>query len=495
MTRSLRLIPLVLVTLAAPLSAQGYRVRLGGLAQSVSYRGLQVDSIPRSQAVTGATGGYETADGYAVKCSAESYCYYYRPGESIQGIPVSATADLVMWGFGIKGLSLHGSGRFITDAGDASEWPGTEPAAQLLEGYLEYDANWLVVRGGRILHSSRLQPIGYDGGWGRGRWNAANLEATVYGGWGLGQAAVVPITSPVLNPLDEWRPMKRQVVAGGEVAWMPGPVDVRAEYRREVDTELNYFVSERASLSFTGRLTHSLRVNGGVDWNMDYAQLGNTDLTATWIGKDYSLSVGGKHYQPYFNLWTLWGAFSPVPYNAILASATVRPLGWLNLRARGEEYWYDNTAASSALTTTLEDQGWRLSVGATVTPAPRWTLDGSYLFEVGPAANSSYWDASATYQPSDHLQLRAYGGRLYRPLELRYWDATGTWVGGRATWEFASQMQIFADAQYFADDRDRPDAAATDWDQLRLRGGFTVTFGSNADRRAAPLPPARRSLP
>lgn len=480
---------------AGPAAAQGYRIRLDARGQSVSYQGLAADSIRRTDIVTTPDGAFQTPDGYALRCTGETWCYYYRPGPKLVGIPVAATADFVVWGLGIRGLSLKGSARFITDAGDDDAWPGAEPNAQLLEGYAEYDATWLVVRGGRLLQTSRLQPIGYDGGWARGRWKSANLEGTAYGGWGLGQAAVVPITSPVLNPLDEWRPMSRQVVAGGEVAWMPGPVDLRAEYRREVDTDWKYFVSERASVSFTGRPVQSLLVNGGVDYNLDYAQLGNADATVTWLGKGWSVAAGGRHYQPYFNLWTLWGAFSPVPYNAIQASGTVRPIHWLDLRARGERYWYDNTAASSALVTTFEDDGWRASVGATVTPADGWTLDGAYLMEVGPGANSGYWDLSATWQPQATLQLRAYGGRLYRPLELRYWDATGTWVGGRATWEFARQMQVFADAQYFADERARPDPAATDWDQLRLRGGITVTFGSNPDRRTSTLPPARRSLP
>jgi hypothetical protein len=479
--------------LAARLEAQGYRIRLDARGQSASYRGLQSDSIPLSQVVQGPTGGPQTPDGYAVECSAADYCFYYRPGATLRGIPLSTTADLLLWGFGVKGLSLHASGRLITDAGDDNAWPATEPTAQLLEGYLEYERDWLKVRGGRLLLASRLQPMGFDGGWARGRWGGPSLEFTAYGGWGLGQAAVVPITSPVLNPLDEWRPVQRQLVAGGEVAWMPGPVDVRAEYRREVDPDLNYFVSERASLSFSTQPYRFLRATGGADWNIDYGELGSADLTLSYLGKRFTVSAGGRRYKPYFSLWTLWGAFSPVPYNAVNASAQVNPISWLTLRARGERYWYEAAEANAPLVT-VEDRGYRASFGGTIVPTARWTIDGSYLLEFGPGSSGRYFDVGVTWQPVTTVQLGASGGRVYRPLELRYYDATGTWVGGRAAWSFANQMSIWGDGQYFKDTRDKPDAGANNWDQVRIRAGVTITFGSNVDRRA-PLPPARRSLP
>jgi hypothetical protein len=480
--------------LPAGAAAQGYRVRLDARGQAVSYRGLQADSVSSSAVVTGANGGLESADGYAVQCiTGAAWCYYYRPGELQRSVPLSTTADLVLWGFGVRGLSLRASGRFITDAADNESWPGTEPNAQLLEGYLEYEAGWLALRGGRQLLYSRLQPMGFDGGWARARLAGAALEVTGYGGWGLGQAAVVPITSPALNPLDEWRPTDRQMVVGTEVAWRPGPFDLRAEYRREKDDNADALVSERASLSFNAQPRAGFRLTGGADYNIDYDQLGSADLTMTWLGKKYSISAGGRRYQPYFSLWTLWGAFSPVPYNAVTASGQYQATGKLSVRARGEMYWYEAAEVSTPGIDSKTD-GWRASLGATYVASRQWTFDGSWLVDRGFGAPSTSWDVSATYQPTERLQLAGYGGRLFRPLEFRYYDATGTWVGARAAWSFADQMSVWGDGQYIKDDRDRPDAAATNWDQLRLRAGVTVTFGSNADRRA-PLPPARRSLP
>jgi hypothetical protein len=78
-----------------------------------------------------------------------------------------------------------------------------------------------------------------------------------------------------------------------------------------------------------------------------------------------------------------------------------------------------------------------------------------------------------------------------RPLELRYYDATSRYVGGRAEASFQSQRRLWVDVALVDDERDRPDASASSLSQFRLRTGLTLSFGSTADRM--PLPPARRA--
>src|SRR5678816_4790878 len=112
-----------------------------------------------------------------------------------------------------------------------------------------------------------------------------------------------------LNPLDEFRPRDRQIVAGAEAAWLYRDVDVRAEYRREIDPEDDYFVSERAALSMAANV-RIIRLNAGLDYNIAEGRLGNADVTATYLRSRFSLAAGARRYRPYFSLWTLWGAFS-----------------------------------------------------------------------------------------------------------------------------------------------------------------------------------------
>lgn len=480
----------ILVTVPAPAAAQNYRVRVDASSQAVSFRGLIPDSIAVALVVPSASGGLETPDGHAVRCGAGDYCFFLRPGPVLRGVPVTTSASVVMWGLGVQGLTLRATGRLLADLGSDQVWPGTRPSAQLIEGFLEFQRSPAVARAGRLLVASRLEPIGFDGGLLKARWDYASLEFAGYGGWGLGQAAALPATSPALNPLDEWRPRDRQIVAGAEAAWLCRDIDVRAEYRREIDPQDNYFISERTALSFGARAA-AFRAAGGFDYNMADGHLGSADVVLTYFQRRFSVSGGARRYVPYFSLWTLWGAFSPVPYNAVNASAQVRPTGWLSLHARGEQYRYESADVSTALVPQLQDRGWRATAGATATFGLRWTFDGSYGLEYGPGAAGRFADGALTYTPNDKYSFDVYGGTMARPLELRYYDATSRWIGGRMAWQPNTQQRAWADVAFVNDHRERPDASASSLAQVRLRAGVSVAFGSAADR--TPLPPARRT--
>ena len=477
-------------TLAASAAhAQDYRVRIDASAQAVAFRGVRLDSIASGLVVTGSSGGLETPDGHAVRCGAGTHCYFFRPGPPLRGLPVTTSASLVVWGLGVEGLSARATGRLVADLGRDDVWPGTDPLAQLLEAYVEYQRASLRARAGRQLVSSRLEPIGFDGGWASMRWDVASLEVTGYGGWGLGQASALPASSPALNPLDEWRPRDRQLVLGAEAAWLFRGADLRAEYRREMDPRDGNFVSERVALSGGSRV-QNVQVTGGLDYNLAESHIGSADVTLTYLDPRFTVSGGARRYRPYFSLWTLWGAFSPVPYNAVFASASVPATGWLALRARGERYEYEDAEVSTALVTGLQNGGWRASGGATATIDTRWTIDGSAGAEFGPGASVRFIEGSVDLAPAPSISVGAHAGILERPLELRYYDAVSRWIGARAQWQITDQRRVWGDISLVDDDRDRPDASASSLSSVRARAGVSVTFGSGADR--TPLPPARR---
>ncbi len=492
MTRLRVLIAAVLLAhRSAPVDAQSYRARVDAGSQAVAFRGLIADSLPIASAVPSAHGGLQTPDGHAVRCGSGDYCYFMRPGPELRSIPLTASASVTLWGLGVQGLSLRATGRYLEDLGSDEAWPGTQPVAQLIEGYLEYQRSAVTTRAGRLLLASRLEAIGFDGGWVRGRWDRASLDFSGYGGWGLGQAAALPVTSPALDPLDEWRPRDRQLVAGAGATWLHRLVDVRAEYRREVDPRDDYFVSERTALSFGARAA-SWRAVGGLDYNLAEGRVGSADLTLTYWQQRFSVSGGARRYLPYFSLWTLWGAFSPIPYNAVNAAAEVRAMSFLSLHAWGELYRYENADVSTGLVPDLEDRGWRATAGATATIGSQWTVYGNYGIEHGPGASGLFVDGWVTFNPTERYSFDLYGGTLARPLELRFYDATTRWIGGRAAWQINAQRRLWADVALFDDDRDRPDASASSLEQVRLRAGVSMAFGSRGDR--IPLPPARSTV-
>ena len=145
-------------------------------------------------------------------------------------------------------------------------------------------------------------------------------------GLGMARATALPVSSAVLNPLDDFQPRSRQLVAGGALGWSGRRGDVRIDYQREVERESRQFGSERAASP--ARFGHSQRwsLAAGVEYDLANTWFGNADVALRYVSPRITAAVGARQYRPHFDLWTIWGAFSPVPYHAVNASVWLRPL-------------------------------------------------------------------------------------------------------------------------------------------------------------------------
>jgi hypothetical protein len=475
---------------AANATGQDYRLRLESRVQSVAFRGVTLDSIAASQVVVGTNGGLETPDGRAVTCLATTgYCVFYLPGEQLSSAPLVTSGDLTAWGFGVPGLSVRANARWTTDLTGDDHFPGTQPSVELLEANAEYATSALTGRLGRQHDTGRLGWIGFDGAALTARPLNGRLELTGYGGWGLSRAADVPITSPSLNPLGEFQLPERQVTAGARAAWRGARAELQAEYRREVDRSSDQFVAERAAISGVLRPVERLTITGGADYDLAQGWWGTSDLTVRYDDRRVNADAGIRRYRPFFELWTIWGAFSPIGYTAVDGSLAVSPVQRLRLRASGERYWFDDTGAETGLAT-FEDRGWRLSFSATAAPVAAVIVDGAFHEEFGPGASSRTWDARVSWQPHADLSLAAFGSTLMRPLELRFDEAHVHAVGVDADYRVSDRLRLaVSGAQYF-EDRRRPDPGAFDWNQFRVQARITWLLGTDPDRLR--LPPAIR---
>ena len=476
---------------ATPGSAQSWRLRFDGSAQRVAFRGVTADSVPESATSAGPTGGPVTSDGYAATCFPDGFCRFYRPGPLLRGVPASAGTDLTLWGLGVTGLSVRINARTITDLTGDRLWPGTSPTFRLVEGYGEYVRGGLTARLGRMLEESRLGSAGtggLDGLRATYRFAGSGLVLGGYAGWGLARGTTLSVTSPAVDPLAEFQPGHRQVVAGALAGIRWRTVQADAEYRREVDPFTDYFVSERAALSLLARPVSGFRVALGSDYDLAQGRWGSADATIAYTGKSVWATAAARHYRPFFDLWTVWGVFSPVPYNGVSGSLTVNPAARVQVRGRGEWFRYD-AADVSAPAVTLENSGWRWGLEATVTPALRWTVEAGGHGEFQPGASSRGIDGRVTWRPRETLDLALSGGSLERPLELRFQDAGVTWAGGAASWHDGTRWSVGLTLDRYWESRDRPDAASFDWNQWRMSARVSLTLRSGADRWV--LPPAR----
>jgi len=477
----------ILLSTAEVVGAQvGYRGTIDARMQTLAFRGWALDSVPTSQVAPGASGGLVSADGYAVDCpSGSARCYFYRPGPRQNVAPLGSTVDLTMWGLGISGLSLHGNARLLLNAGDV-DWVGTDPTFQLWEAYAEYAQPAFAARLGRQLFTSRLGVAGFDGALATLRSSSRGLSATVYGGFGLARNAPVPITSDVVNPLGEFRPPERNSVFGAMGAWSSGAADVRVDWQREVDRAADKLASDRLAASATLRPAERWSLTGGAEYNLAEGVWGSADAslryTAPWIGA----SAGYRRYRPFFDLWSIWVAFSPVPYNSVVGSANLTPVRGLQLRGRVEYYAFEAADAPSGLVE-VESDGTRWAAGATLTRIRDWALDVGYSIDKGVGARGGGWDASVGWTPTTRLSLRGYGATLDRPLELRFDDTDVRWAGLDAELRLQRDLSFGLGGMYVYENHHRPDASAFNWDQVRITAHVTYVLGSpGADRLGLP---------
>lgn len=480
--------------LAQTAGAQGYRVRIDTRLQVVSFRGLTADSIAATDTVTGPGGGPATLDGFAATCGVgDAYCHFYRPGPILHGAPIVTSADLTLWGLGVPGLSARLAARAAGELGNDHVWPGTSPEVQLLEGYLDYATPHLTVRAGRQVATSRLGYEGFDGGRLLVRDANRGLELDGYFGWGLTQGIALPVTSPAVNPLDDFQPRRRQIVAGAGGGWSSRWGELHADYLREVDPDVDYFVSERAGVqAVVHPPVEGLTLQGGSDWDLAMGEWGSAEGSVTLTRSHFSATAGARRYRPHFALWTIWGAFSPVPYHATFGRVTIRATDWLDVRASGERYAYSPADVSTALVV-VEDAGWRYEVGATASVVRGLTVDGAYQAHFGPGASEAGASGTISYAPDPRLLVTVSGATLQRPLEFRFEESRLKSIGMNLEAGVTAALRLGVGGTYYDEDRRHPDAQAVNWNQFRLTAFATIALGKGADLRG--IPPAVRRMP
>ncbi len=490
-----RVVALVAVGIAlgvSAASAQGFRGSFDLRGQSVATRGWLLDSIPRSEVVVGDGGGLYSATGYAVACSAPNWCYFYAAGPRVQYAPLVFTTDVTAWGLGTAGLSAHLNFRMNGNAGDEA-FAATTPAFQFWEGYLSYQHDWFAVLAGRQTITTRLGFAGFDGGRATLRYRKYGLEATGYAGLGLARSSSVGVNDPVTAPLGDFIPGERNLIGGVLVGFVGGPVEAQAQWQRQVDRSTDYLMSDFLSGSAVVRPVPRLAVAGWMEYDLAQGWVGSADAEVRFTAPRVSATAGYKRYMPRFDLWSIWPAFSPVPWNGVQASAIVSATRWLKLRGRIQWQEYENTGAETALGSAAPT-GTLWAVGATVTALPRWTFDAGWMYERNFGAVAAGGDASVGWNPFDAMVLRLYGAYSQRPLVYRFDDSYLTWAGLDVSLRTTQQVLVGASIVYVNENRKRPDAAAFDWNQARISAYVTYVFSAGGADRTG-LPDAVKRMP
>ena len=467
------------IAFATALHAQGVRITGTTITRYIEIRPLVRDSVPLDS--TRGTGVVREAftRGVAVQCApGELHCRYLRSASGSASI-TSLIQDLEAsaWGLGagIRAYA-HVRGRATNDAG-GDLWPQADDPLDVLDAYLEIDRGRLRGRAGRQWRTSGLGYYNFDGLALLVR-PIERLTIDVFGGRSLVRGLNESHTSGAIAAVEGIPPDDRALLFGVEVQGRPTPaLSLAGMYQREYRSDQTAFYSDRVSADADYRIGRSHSVSASVEADLATGELNEMLLRGrVSLPRQLTLVAEARRHVPFFELWTIWGAFSPVGFTE--GNAT---LSWsdtpsrLTLQARGGWRRYEETDAG-LLFLPIERTGWRIGADGTWRAADAWTLFAATHAELGFGAARSDADAGVRWEPSRRAFVGVRAAGFQSAYELRVGEgrvfALGVDGGIRLGAETRLQGDVTMYRHAFSDG-----APSTDWTQTRASLRIEWTIG------------------
>ena len=458
--------------------AQDVRVTGSTVVHYVEMRPLVTDSVSASL-VTGDGLFSRSPEGYLVRCvGTRTFCRFTRSGSPVHMAPAIQDLTVSVWGVGrgVRGYArLRGRG---VVAGEEDFWPQSGDPYDLMLAYAEISRGLLRFRGGRQWKVSGLGYYNFDGASALLRRGGWSLEA--YGGWSLARGQNEPRTSESLAAIESFVPESRAVVIGGELAYQHNMgTAVRALYQREIRDDRLGLYSERLGLDGVIRRGR-VAVDGEVEVDVALKRLNEARVIATiTLRPELSVGVSARRHRPFFELWTIWGAFDPVGFDEY--GGNIRwtiPGGWSSVLAvRAGRRGYEDHNASTAFGG-VRSTGWYVSASGSTRPAPSWLVQAGYGTDVGLGATRSDVNLHVRHELGDDAHvgvgLQAYQ-RLY---EFRVREGTVVGLGGDAGLRVRPRVRLAGSLTFY---RHLHEGADPDLDWSQVRGSLRVDWTVGAE--------------
>jgi hypothetical protein len=466
--------------LVLPLPAAGQGLGVNGKARTyLSY--LQVRELVQDSVLAAAVPGEGSQrtldDGTRVTC-ADGWCRFYRSGSDVGMVPFLQDFELNAWS-GITGLRGYAHVRFRQPYGDGSYWPRMESEVEALSAYVEYRRSNYLVKAGRIWESTALGFYNYDGGSFQLRL-PTQLEVNLYGGLSLVRGLNQLYHTDLIGNVEPLNPKEDAYLMGFHTRWRPSPMLAASlTYQRETTTNTSDLYSER--IAGNARL---MVKEATVDLELKYdLATENTNLArlalAVPLGSGLRASGEVRKYAPFFELWTIWGAFSPVGFNEGRARLDwMSSTGRFSARAYGSYRQYGDTNTDDLPSSQeIRNDAWRFAAGGRYAIRDDMVLDGEYRYDVGYGASRSGGDASLqkTFGQGKYLGLRGTAFETFSEFRV----GSGRVIGGGIQGAMplgAANVQASA-MLYKHQESDQP--RILDLNQARLNFILEIPIGSD----------------
>lgn len=469
----LLVIPLLQLAVFTPASAQGINGRARTYVSYFQVREYVLDSVPAST-VPGEGVQRTLPDGTPVTCG-DSQCQFFRTGPEASVVPILQDVELNVW-TGITGLRAYAHVRGRSPQGDRKLWPRSEENFEALAAYVEYNRSFYRVQAGRIWQTNSLGFYNYDGA-SVALTLPGNLSVDVYGGMALVRGLNQRHSTSLLSSVESLEPRFDSFLAGINGRWRPfRALTASLTYQQEGSRRANDFYGERIAGS-ARLLLGPATLDGELKYDLagETTNLARVRVSAPLVA-GFRASAEYRKYVPYFELWTIWGAFSPVGFQEAQGR-----LDWMMSDGRlaahlyGSQRTYEDTDVETPEGYELRDDGWRLGGGARVSLMDDLILSGEYRRDVGFGTSRSGGDISIQkfFDNSRYIALQGTAFETFSEFRI----GSGEVVGGGIVGETPlGPANLQASAMYYQHTQnDRP--SILNLDQTRFNIVLEVPIG------------------
>lgn len=462
--------------------AQGIRIRGTTTMNFLELRPFVDDSVPFGTTSEGAQDYRTTASGQLVRCvTGDAWCYFKRTGAVANAVPVLQDLDMSAWGLG-RGLSAHANVRVRGAMGSQPGlWPRAQDRVDALSAYVELDRVHTTTRVGRQYAASGLGLYNYDGA--SVQWRPVpRVTLEGFGGWSLAQGLNESLTTSEIAAIDELPPDRNGLLVGAQLRARPTDRSaVHALYQRELRSNRSALYSERMALDGTWHV-RGTSLEGA--WTQDLSANVTNELRvrvrAPAVARTV-LSVEARRFRPFFELWTIWGAFAPVGFDEgrVQASWHSTSSAW-SLDVHGARRKWQESNAGIAFNS-LRTDGWRVGGAANWRVREHWNASGSYSADVGFGASRSEGDAGLHW---DHGALFVGATATTFQSIYEFKVGTGRVVGGGLDvgWQISPDLRVIGEGAIYQQVA-RNNLPSTDWTQRRGSLRFQWTVGRDPGAR------------
>jgi hypothetical protein len=478
--RRAALLGLALAVLTTDAVAQQARGSLGSLARYVQVRPVTRDSVAIDLVTTDANGRTSFND-VPVICVAET-CTFYRSEGTEYALASTQELAFTSWGYGIEGLSATVMARARQTLGGEFTWPQSDDAFDVVLAYGELTRDRYRLRLGRQRSLTGLGFYSFDGLTAVAQLGEqASVE--VYGGRSLARALEDP-RHEALGAIENFIPDNNAWLVGAAAELNAGSTAGTLRYQREIWGDRAALVSERASLDFQTGALRFAQVQGAADYDVAYNRIGKAHLTLQRrLRNRVSIELTGTRYLPFFELWTIWGAFSPIAYHEAELQAGWHAANGRAVSASVSLRDYEDTEAPVFIAQGA-DRSKRLVLRARSSLPRNMSIDGEYRLETGFGAFLSSGDVMLGWSPDERLHAELSASALQQILEFRSGESVIYGLGANVRYRINHALEAAGGASYYTHGYDnRP--SALDWHQKRAWLSVDWSFGRDPGLRTA----------